>query len=265
VREEGTLVSREEIIERLWGKNLYFDTDNSINTAVRKIRNSLGDDAGSPQYVETVLGKGYRFKGHAVIASKPETVRADAERSRVMLAVLPFENLSGDPGQDYFSDGLSEETIMRLGQMSPRQMGVIARTSSMAYKQTDKSVAQIGRELGVDYVLEGSVRRDGAQVRITAQLIRVQDQTHLWAENYDRQLPGFLDIHGEIGAAIADQVKLELTSEERRQLVRNAPRNPEAHDLYLRGRYHYAKFNLFDAQKAVGYFQQATECDPSFG
>jgi TolB-like protein/Flp pilus assembly protein TadD len=264
VRENGRLVSREEIIERLWGKNLYFDSDNSINTAVRKIRNSLGDDAGNPQYVETVLGKGYRFKGHAVIASKIETVQVEAERSRAMLAVLPFENLSGDPGQDYFSDGLSEETIMRLGQMSPRQMGVIARTSSMAYKQTDKSVAQIGRELGVDYVLEGSVRRDGAQVRITAQLIRVQDQTHLWAENYDRQLPGLLEIHGEIGAAIADQVKLELMSEERRQLVRNAPRNPEAHDLYLRGRYHYAKFNLFDAQKAVRYFQQATERDPSF-
>ena len=264
VREKGRLVSREEIIERLWGRNLYFDTDNSINTAVRKIRNSLGDDAGNPQYVETVLGKGYRFKGHVVIATKVETVQVETEQSRVMLAVLPFENLSGDPGQEYFSDGLTEETIMRLGQMSPRRMGVIARTSSMAYKQTDKSVAQIGRELGVDYVLEGSVRRDGAQVRITAQLIRVQDQTHLWAEKYDRQLPGILDIHGEIGAAIADQVKLELESEDRRHLVRNASRSPEAHDLYLRGRYHFAKFNLLDAQKAARYFQQASELDPSF-
>ena len=212
VREKGRLVSREEIIERLWGRNLYFDTNNSINTAVRKIRNSLGDDAGNPQYVETVLGKGYRFKGHVVIASKVETVQVQTQQSRVMLAVLPFENLSGDPGQEYFSDGLTEETIMRLGRMSPRRMGVMERTSSMAYKQTDKSVAQIGRELGVDYVLEGSVRRDGAQVRITAQLIRAQDQTHLWAEKYDRQLPGILDIHGEIGAAIADQVKLELES-----------------------------------------------------
>lgn len=264
VREKGRLVSREEIIERLWGRNLYFDTDNSINTAVRKIRNSLGDDAGNPQYVETVLGKGYRFKGHVVIATKVETVQVETEQSRVMLAVLPFENLSGDPGQEYFSDGLTEETIMRLGQMSPRRMGVIARTSSMAYKQTDKSVAQIGRELGVDYVLEGSVRRDGAQVRITAQLIRAQDQTHLWAEKYDRQLPGILDIHGEIGAAIADQVKLELESEDRRHLVRNASRSPEAHDLYLRGRYHFAKFNLLDAQKAARYFQQASELDPSF-
>jgi TolB-like protein/DNA-binding winged helix-turn-helix (wHTH) protein/Flp pilus assembly protein TadD len=263
VREQGRLISREEIIERLWGKNLYFDTDNSINTAIRKIRHSLGDAAGNPQYVETVLGKGYRFKGLPGIG--PIVELAQIERSRIMLAVLPFENLSGDPAQEYFSDGLSEETIMRLGQMSPRRLGVIARTSSMAYKQSDKSVAQIGRELGVDYVLEGSVRREGARVRITAQLIRVPDQIHLWAENYDRQLPGILDIHGEIGAAIADQVKLELMAEEKRQLTRNAPQDPEAHDHYLRGRYHYVRFNLFDAQKAAAYFQQARERDPSFG
>ena len=144
VREKGRLVSREEIIERLWGKNLFFDTDNSINTAVRKIRNSLGDDAGNPQYVETVLGKGYRFRAQTVLASRIEPTPSEAERSRIMLAVLPFENLSGDPTQEYFSDGLSEETIMRLGQMSPQHMGVIARTSSMAYKPTDKSVTRIG-------------------------------------------------------------------------------------------------------------------------
>jgi TolB-like protein len=262
VREKGRLISREEIIDRLWGKNLYFDTDNSINTAIRKIRNALGDDAGNPQYIETVLGKGYRFKGQTVVSRVVEP--APIERARIMLAILPFENLSGDPAQEYFSDGLSEETIMRLGQMSPRQLGVIARTSSMAYKQTDKSVAQIGHELSVDYVLEGSVRRDGERVRITAQLIRVQDQIHLWAENYDRQLPGILDIHGEIGAAIADQVKLKLMAEEKHQLTRNAPRDAEAHDQYLRGRYHYARFNLLDAQKAVAYFQQARGRDPSF-
>jgi TolB-like protein/Tfp pilus assembly protein PilF len=263
VREKGRLISREEIIERLWGKNLFFDTDNSINTAIRKIRNSLGDDAGNPRYVETVLGKGYRFKSQTALV--PLLALAPIERSRIMLAVLPFENLSGDPAQEYFSDGLSEETIMRLGQMSPRRLGVIARTSSMAYKQTDKSVMQIGRELGVDYVLEGSVRRDGDRVRITAQLIRVQDQIHLWAENYDRKLPGILDIHGEIGAAIADQVELELMAEEKRQLTRNTPRDAEAHDQYLRGRYHYARFNVFDAQKAVAHFQKARERDPLFG
>jgi len=264
VRENGRLISREEIIERLWGKGVYFDTDNSINTAVRKIRHALGDNSGNPQYVETVLGKGYRFMGRTVVSPVVEAVEIEAQRSRIMLAVLPFENLSGDPAQEYFSDGLSEETIMRLGKMSPHRMGVIARTSSMAYKQTNKSVAQIGRELGVDYVLEGSVRREVDRVRITVQLIRVQDQIHLWAENYDRQLPGILDIHGEIGAAIAAQVKLKLISEEERQLSRTIHRDPEAHDHYLHGRYHYARSNLLDMQKAVEHFQRATERDPGY-
>lgn len=256
VLENGRLVSREEIIERLWGKGVYFDTDNSINTAIRKIRRALEEDPEDPLYIETVMGKGYRFKGRT---DDP----AQAEKSRIMLAVLPFENLSGDPGQEYFSDGLTEETIMRLGQLSPQRMGVIARTSSMAYKQTDKSVARIGQELGVEYVLEGSVRRDADRVRITAQLIRVKDQIHLWAQSYDRQLPGILDIQGEIGAAIAAQVKL-TSEEEGHKLIRGGQRDPAAHDHYLRGRYHYAKSNFLDMQKAIAYFQRATERDPKY-
>ena len=264
VRENGRLINREKIIEQLWGKGLHFDTDNSINTAIRKIRHALGDDPGNPQYVETVLGRGYRFKRRTLDAVI-EPAEKQGDRSRSMLAVLPFENLSGDPAQEYLSDGLSEEVIMRLGQMSPHRLGVIARTSSMAYKQTEKSVAQIGRELGVDYVVEGSVRREGDRVRITAQLIRVCDQSHLWAENYDRQLPGFLDIHGEIGTAVAAQVKLKLLAEEELRLTRNIPRDPHAYDCYLRGLYHLARYNLFDAKKAVGYFQSATERDPAYG
>jgi len=118
VRGNGRLVRREEIIEKLWGKELHLDTDNSINTAIRKIRHALGDDPGNPQYVETVPGRGYRFRG-VMVGSRAE---AQPDQPRVMLAVLPFENLSGDPAQEYFSDGLTEETIMRLGQMSPHRM-----------------------------------------------------------------------------------------------------------------------------------------------
>ena len=260
VRQNGRLINRQEIIEQLWGKGLHFDSDNSINTAIRKIRHALGDDPANPKYVETVPGKGYRFKGHTFVSTKV----GEATSSRIMLAVLPFENLSGDPAQEYFSDGLTEETIMRLGHMSPHHLGVIARTSSMAYKQTNKSVAQIGQELGVNYLLEGSVRREGDRVRITAQLIRVQDQVHLWAENYDRKLPGLLDIHGEIAIAVAAQVKLKLMGHEEHQITRDRHRDPQAHDCYLRGLYHLARYNLLDAQKAVGYFQSATERDPTF-
>src|SRR4029077_4919013 len=125
-----------------------------------------------PQYIDTVQGKGYRFKGATDTVTAIASSQVDAGKPRIMLAVLPFENLSGDPDQEYFSDGLTEETIMRLGKMSRCDLGVIARTSSMAYKHSDKSVLRIGQELSVDYVLEGSVRREAGRVRVTVQLIR---------------------------------------------------------------------------------------------
>jgi len=264
VRENGRLVSRDEIIERLWGKDIFFDTDNSINTAIRKIRRALGDDPEKPRYIETVLGKGYRFKSRTDPASGITSPLEEVERPRIMLAVLPFENLSGDAGQEYFSDGLTEETIMRFGKMSPQRLGVIARTSSMAYKRTDKSVFQIGQELGVDYVLEGSVRREADRTRVTAQLIRVRDQIHLWAENFDRPSQSILDIHGEVGAAIAAHVQLELTPEGERHLRSQRPVNREAYDHYLHGRYHWARLTPPELLKAAEYFRKATQCDPEY-
>jgi TolB-like protein/Flp pilus assembly protein TadD len=262
IRESGRLVGREEIIERLWGKGVYFDTDNSINTAIRKIRRALADDPENAQYIETVPGKGYRFKGGTDALTRMMAPEAKPERPRIMLAVLPFENLSGDPNQEYFSDGLTEETIMRLGKMFPHELGVIARTSSMAFKRTAKSVSQIGQELGVDYVLEGSVRREAHRVRVTAQLIRVSDQIHLWAENFDRPPHGMLDIHSDVGAAIAAQVKLELAPE--KQLHRDARVDPEAYDFYMHGRFHWARSTYPEVQKAIDYFRRATARDPEF-
>lgn len=256
----GRLVAREEIIARLWGKTAYSDTDNGINTAIRKIRRALQEDPDKPRYIETIVAKGYRFM---VVSSELE-VPPEAEPALIMLAVLPFENLSGDPDQQYFSDGLTEETIARLGQMSPRRLGVIARTSSMCYRNNVKTITQIGDELGVDFVLEGSVRRDGARVRVTAQLIRVKDQIHLWAESYDSKPNSILDIHGEIGAAIASQVKLELTAQEQSRLQMGAPRSPEAHDDYLRGLFHHARVTYPELQKAIGYFERAAARDSSY-
>ncbi len=259
-QSEGRLVSREEIIARLWGKTVYSDTDNGINTAIRKIRRALQEDPDNPRYIQTVVGRGYRFKIESIApAGKTET-----EPALIMLAVLPFENLSGDADQEYFSDGLTEETIARLGQMSPRRLGVIARTSSMFYKKKVKTITQIGDELGVDYVLEGSVRRDRERIRVTAQLIRVKDQIHLWAHSYDSSPEGILDIHGEIGAAIASQVKLELTSQERSSLLSNTPGSPEAHDDYLRGLFHHARVTYPELQKAIGYFQRSAVRDPTY-
>jgi TolB-like protein/Flp pilus assembly protein TadD len=262
-RARGRLVSRDEIIQHLWGKDPYVDTENGINTAVRKIRRALRDDAQSPEYIETVVGKGYRIRcPEGGFASAP---RADhLEPQRVMLAVLPFENLSGDAAQEYFSDGLTEETIARLGQMAPRSLGIIARTSAMAYKRTRKTVAQIGAELNVDYVLEGSVRRERQRVRITAQLIRVQDQTHLWAQSFEGELDSVLSVHAEIAAAIGEEVKLRLSAEQRRRLERPGTSRIDAHDDYLHGLYHMARVTAPELRRAIGYFQRATERDPAY-
>jgi TolB-like protein/Tfp pilus assembly protein PilF len=265
-RAHGRLVSRDEIIQHLWGKAAYVDTENGINTAVRKIRRALGEDADSPEYFETVVGKGYRFRSVAARgsgAANPVTA-GPYEPPRIMLAVLPFENLSGDPGQEYFSDGLTEETIARLGQMAPQTLGVIARTSAMAYKYVRKTVAEIGAELNVHYVLEGSVRRERERVRITAQLIRVQDQTHLWAETFDRELDSVLGVHGEMAAALAEQVKLQLSAEQQRRLERPGTSRVDAHDDYLHGLFHMARVTFPELQKAIGYFRRATERDPHY-
>ena len=181
------------------------------------------------------------------------------------LAVLPFQNLSNDPTQEYFSDGLTEETITDLGQLNPVQLGVIARTSAMAYKHTDKTVSQIGRELGVDYILEGSVRREPKRARISAQLIRVSDQTHLWAQSYDaRNLNDLIDVQNAIARAIADAVQVNVSPGRREELAQAHPVNSEAYDLYLKGRFYFNQRTQPSIRKSIELFQHATEVDPGF-
>ncbi len=181
-----------------------------------------------------------------------------------MLGVLPFQNISGDPQQEYFSDGLTEETITDLGQLNPEQLGVIARTSAMAYKSTKKTATEIGHELGVDYLLEGSVRRDSGSVRISAQLIRVEDGSHIWARNYQRDVKNILQAQIELGDAIAQQVQVRLPESLRRQQGKAFTLNPDAYDLYLRGRDQWYQRTPEAMQKSIAYFQQAIDRDPKF-
>jgi serine/threonine protein kinase/tetratricopeptide (TPR) repeat protein len=183
---------------------------------------------------------------------------------RVMLAVLPFANLSNDPEQEYFSDGLTEETITDLGELNPERLGVIARTSATAYKHTNKTIAQIGHELGVDFVLEGSVRREGGIARISAQLIRVQDQVHLWAHNYDRETGGLLALQNELGRAIAQQVQVKLAPPYGVRSINKYAPNPDAYELYLKGRFYLNQRTYAEIDKSTGYFQRAIEKDPGF-
>ena len=195
---------------------------------------------------------------------RPHPSATSGAQKRVMLAVLPFQNLSNDPEQEYFSDGLTEETITDLGQLSPEHLGVIARTSAMVYKHTNKTISQIGGELGVDYVLEGSVRREGGKVRISAQLIRVKDQTHLWAQNYDRELQDFLGVQNDLGEMISRQVDLHLTPEEQGELETARKVDPEAYELYLKGLYYWNTLTATGLRQAISYFEQATKKDPNY-
>src|SRR6266851_7212628 len=265
IEQKGQLVTRDQIIQRIWGKDVFMDTDNSINAAIRKIRQVLKDDPARPLFIQTITGRGYRFIAPVTGADVPSAAESDVSQQqtyaaetlavekssnygilhmtprqwlallgiailiaglgayfqwsrsqvrpqplsgRSMLAVLPFENLTGDAGQDYFSDGMTEEMIAQLGRLDPQHLGVIARTSVMHYKHSQANLEQIGRELGVQYVLEGSIRRDSEKVRITAQLIQMRDQTHLWSRQYDHELSSLLVLQGEIAQEIADEIQL---------------------------------------------------------
>ena len=188
---------------------------------------------------------------------------------RVMVAVMPFQNLTGDAGEDYLSDGLTEEMIARLGGLDTEHLGVIARTSVMHYKHTSEPLDQIGRELGVQYLLEGSVRREGDKVRIAAQLIQLKDQTHIWSQQYDRERNGLLALEGEIAQHIAAEVLATLDASTSFGLKSQPGQNLtaeacEAHDLYLRGRFFWNKRTPLSLAQAAGYFQQAVAKDPSY-
>lgn len=184
--------------------------------------------------------------------------------SKKMLAVLPFENLSGEASEDYFSDGLTEEMISQLGRLHPRQLGVIARTTALRYKKTAKDIRQIGQELGVGFVLEGSVRREAGKVRITAQLIQVSDQTHLWSESYERGERDLLQIQSQVASRVARSLALELLPSTSSASTAAKTNNPEAYDAYLKGLFLVTKDTVPDLERSIPYFDQATESDPNF-
>src|ERR1700735_1832586 len=209
-----------------------------------------------------VLGLVFYFRWSSSRARRP------AVTGRTMVAVLPFQNLTGDPGQEYFSDGLTEEMISQLGRIDPQRVGVIARTSVMHYKNNPEQLNQIGRELGVQYVLEGSVRRGSNKVRITAQLIQTKDQSHVWAHQYDREENNLLGLQSEIAQEISDAIQLTLGEhkpvEANPPADSHAPKSYAAYDLYLQGRYFWNKRTPQGLQQAVECFEQAVAKDPDY-
>ncbi|MGH9685323.1 MAG: winged helix-turn-helix domain-containing tetratricopeptide repeat protein [Candidatus Acidiferrales bacterium] len=249
LRMPGELVTRKVLRESLWPET-FVGYERSLNTAVNKLRGLLGDSAQSPRFVETLPRRGYRF-----IA--PVERQIPSEGRRKMLAVLPFENLAADDTQEFFGDGLTEELIANLGQLDSKRLGVIARTSAVQYKRTTKSIAEIAAELNVDYVLEGSVRREGVQVRITAQLIESREQTHLWSASYDRKPGDILRVQQEVASEVSRALSLKLLPPPDCQAV-----HPEAHEAYLRGRFFWGKRNEESLVKAIKSFEHSLSIEP---
>jgi TolB-like protein len=203
----GHVVTRRTLREELW-PDTYVGYEHGLNTAVNKLRDLLGDSARSPRFVETLPLLGYRFI--APVVNPGKTVAAEGKR---MLLVLPFESLCGNDEQEFFAEGLTEEMISHLGQLDPKRLGVIARTSAIQYKASKKSIGEIAAELHVDRVLEGSVRCNGRRVRITGQLIEARDQTHLWSASYDRYLRDVLDVQTDVARRVGKALAPELLAD----------------------------------------------------
>ncbi|HEX4593403.1 MAG TPA: winged helix-turn-helix domain-containing protein [Bryobacteraceae bacterium] len=290
----GQLVSREQIQKQVWNGDTFVDFEHGINKSIRQIRDALGDDADAPKFIETLPRRGYRFVAELTEIAKAEPVEARPaalERWGVRpwmvaailvlataivllavnrfkgsskpgpirsLAVLPLANLSGDPSQDFFADGVTEELTTDIAKTAA--LRVISHTSVLRYKDAKKSLPEIAGELHVDAVVEGAVLRSGDRVRITAQLIRAQNDAHLWAETYERDLKDILALQDEVARDMAGEIKIKLAAIG--GLARPARAvNPEAHDEYLKGRYEWNKRNPASLARALEFFQRAVEKD----
>ena len=299
----GELVTREALQERLWSEDTFVDFDNNLNAAVSRLREALNDSAQTPRYIETIPRKGYRFVGPSpvwdegpdaptsapgrrrwlglAIAAVGVTVavsalvvmlrgggepvsRAPSSSGRSMLAVLPFEDLSEDPHQEFLADGLTEELLTQLGGVAPERLGVIARTSVRRYKHTDKTIEEIGAELRVDFIVEGSVRVQGEQLRIAAQLIRVSDQTHMWARSYDRDARDLLAIQNDIASQVATAILTHLLPPVAGEAVEVQTEDVEAFKRYLEGLYELAGNDVAASLRAARHFEAAVALDPSY-
>jgi TolB-like protein/Flp pilus assembly protein TadD len=261
VAAQGNPVAKDDLLRAVWPTTIV--EQGSLTSHISQLRKVLGEH-GAQDFIETLPKRGYRFVGPLKSVGR---LSNEAIPTRVMLVVLPFENLTqGEEKYDYFSDGLTEEMITQLARLSPKQLGVIARTSSMHYKSTTKSVGQISQELGVSHVLEGSVRRVGARARISAQLIRVSDECHLWAQSYERSLTDVLALQADVAQAIAREVQIKLTAHEltRLDLDNNRSIDSHAHELYLRGRHAWYKRTEDGMRDSIEFFEKAIRHDPSY-
>ncbi len=311
---QGRLVTRDELRSTLWPSDTFVDFDHSLNSAVMRLREALGDSAESPRFVETVPKRGYRFTAPVITTSMDVVpvvterpliavptlaaaaapapairrsrtviwgvaaivavgavaifaVRAWRDRSSVAqpdaihsLVVLPVENLTGDKDQEFLADGITDELTTNLAKI--RSLRVISLTSAMSYKGTRKAVPQIARELNVDAIVEGTLRRSGNRIRINTELVRVATDRTIWVETYDTELADIISTESDAAQTIAKQMRLNLTPEEKQDLQPHSMNGP-AYEAYLKGRYYWNQRTDESLHRAIGYFQDAIRKDPN--
>jgi TolB-like protein/DNA-binding SARP family transcriptional activator len=264
----GDLVTREELRAEIWHADTFVDFDHSLDNAIARLRDVLGDSAEKPRYIETLPRRGYRFIGRVDPNTSRDSFTPGLPSARVdvssirAIAVLPLEDLSGVTGHEYVSDGMTEALINSLAKI--KALRVISRTSAMHYKRTHKSLPEIARELNVDAVVEGSVLRSGERVRITVRLIHSASDQHLWAEAYERDFLDLLSLQTEISRQVAREVSIVLTPEESESLRTSHQVSPEAYESYLKARYYWNKRSEEGVRKALSHFRRAIDIDPTY-
>ncbi|MCP5346215.1 MAG: winged helix-turn-helix domain-containing protein [Pseudomonadales bacterium] len=302
VRRQGTLVSRDEIIATLWPPKTVIDFDSGLNTLVRKVRNALGDSPDTPTFIETVPARGYRFivPVDEVTAIIPKQVsRTDVSPAAsprhwqqryvvttvllllvvtallvlgnlfiessgpTRIAVLPFENLSGDGELKYLASGLAEDTSTALALIDPDRLRVIAGTVGVV-SGSEATLARDERIPDVDFIVLSSLRRDQSRIRVATRLLRTSDSEQVWAASFDRELTNVLGLQRDLSIAIAEQIRLRLSPEVAAAIDRRQTQNPAAYALYLRGRYEWMQLTPSSTRRALEYFRQATDADPDY-
>jgi len=257
VERAGRLIPKDEFLASIWPDTVVEEVGLAHN--VSQLRRVLKDGRGEAHFIQTVPKRGYRFVAPVTIVPAAEE---DAER--VVLGVLPFDNLSGDAERDYLADGMTEELTASLGQIDPDRIAVLGRTSMMILKRGNRSIAEIGRQLNASYLIEGSLRSERGRIRVTTKLIRVSNQAVTWSESFDAEPVSLLAFQRELSAAIADQVRVRLTPKCLSALARRQTQNADAYDLYLRGRYFWNQLTPATNVRAIAYFERAIALDPDY-
>lgn len=265
IEKRGHLIEKDELMERVWPDSFVEEANLSVHMSA--LRRALGEAANEHRYVETVPGVGYRFvagvRDRSDLYAHELSDEHDGDPVRIhSLAVLPLENLSGEPSQEYFADGMTDALIGELAKIGA--LRVISRTSAMYYKGTKKKLPEIADELKVDTVIEGTVMRGVDQVQVRVQLIQVAGDQHLWSETYDYNLCDVLTLQREAARDIAREIQVKLTPQEQTHFESVRQVNPEAYDHYLRGKFYLHRQNLDDSEAAITALEHAVSEDPNF-